>query len=143
MQHPNPLHLAKAAIAARSQSYAPYSQFAVGAALLAQDGTVYTGCNIENAAYSVCICAERTALYKAVSEGAQTFAAIAIAGAPTANTSEQNLPLCPPCGVCRQALSEFCSGDMPVFLVHGNEEYQQHTLSELLPVSFGQKNLEN
>ena len=116
---------------ARRNAYAPYSGFRVGAALLTKDGRVYTGCNIENAAYSPTCCAERVAVFRAVSEGAREFAAIAIVGghhdAPDA--------VCAPCGVCRQVLSEFCSADFRVLL--GNvEEIRAYKLSELLPLSF-------
>ena len=94
--------LIKQAIEARKQSYCPYSGFAVGAALLCGDGTVYTGCNIENASYSPTNCAERTAFFKAVSEGKREFVAIAIVG------GSEELQKCYPCGVCRQVMSEFC-----------------------------------
>lgn len=133
--------LARAAVDARRLSYSPYSHFAVGAALLAEDGTLYTGGNIENAAYSVCNCAERTALFKAVSEGRTRFTALAVAGGP-AGANEADLPLCTPCGVCRQALYEFCGDALPVVLAHGNGQYRQLTLGELLPLGFGPKDLE-
>lgn len=133
--------LAKAAVAARKNAYIPYSRFAVGAALLAQNGTLYTGCNVENAAYSVCNCAERTALFKAVSEGVRHFAAIAVAGAPEANDGSGALPLCTPCGVCRQALYEFGGDTLPVILSKGTDGYEIRTLGELLPMGFGPQNL--
>ncbi|MGD9560063.1 MAG: cytidine deaminase [Oscillospiraceae bacterium] len=128
--------LAKAALEARRTAYAPYSQFAVGAALLAQDGTVYTGCNVENAAYGLSNCAERTALFKAVSAGAQRFAALAVAGGP-AGCDEAALPRCSPCGACRQALYEFGGPQLPVVLAYGGGVLEQHTLGELLPLGFG------
>lgn len=135
----NAKQLAQAALQARQSAYVPYSHFAVGAALLAEDGTIYTGGNIENAAYSVCNCAERTALFKAVSEGARHFVALAVAGGPAGQTAP--LPLCTPCGVCRQALFEFCPPAMPVVLAQAEDEYQIKTLEELLPMGFGPANL--
>ena len=104
--------LMEAALAARQHSYSPYSGFAVGAALLCRDGAVYTGCNIENAAFSPTNCAERTAFFKAVSEGEREFLAIAIVGGPSGREPEE---LCPPCGVCRQVMMEFC--DPEEFLI--------------------------
>lgn len=137
------IELANIAIEMRKKSYAPYSHFTVGAALVATDGTVFTGCNIENAAYPVGICAERTAISKAVSEGYKNFSALAIAGAPE---SKEGSDLCPPCGMCRQAIREFCDGDFPIILVNTGEKETETqikimTLSELLPESFGPDNL--
>ncbi len=131
--------LAKAALAAREKAYAPYSRFCVGAALLAEDGRVYTGCNVENAAYTPSICAERTAFAKAVSEGARRFRAIAIAGGP-----EGGLPsgYCAPCGVCRQVMAEFCGPDFAVIMARSGRDWQLRTLKELFPESFGPENLE-
>lgn len=124
--------LVKMAIEARSRAYAPYSEFHVGAALLCKDGTVYTGCNIENASYGVCNCAERTAFFKAVSEGAGDFVAIAIVGAKEGD----ELDFCPPCGVCRQVMSEFCDAEtFKIILSDGNEE-RIYTLNEILPLRF-------
>lgn len=132
--------LAAAALRARKHAYAPYSGFLVGAALLVLNGTLYTGCNIENAAYSVCNCAERTALFSAVAAGERRFRAIAVAG----GKREEQEPLssyCPPCGVCRQALSEFCeSRAFQVILVRSREDFQIFTLEELLPLRFGDQN---
>ena len=129
-------HLVALAEEARKKSYSPYSRFCVGAALLCKDGKVYTGCNIENAAYTPTNCAERTAIFKAVSEGETEFEAIAIVGGREGETS----PLCAPCGVCRQVIAEFCDKDFKIIL--GNEEsYSVHTLSSLLPYSFGKKDL--
>ena len=119
--------LIKAAHAARDNSYSPYSGFKVGAALLCKSGKVYTGCNIENAAFSATVCAERTALFKAVSEGEREFTAIAVVG---------NTDLCFPCGVCRQALSEFCGGGFKVYLEREGKAVS-YTLGELLPGRFG------
>ena len=116
---------------ARKTAYAPYSKFKVGCALLAKSGKVYTGINIENASYSPTNCAERTAFFKAVSEGEREFESIAICGGMGEKADE----ICAPCGVCRQVMSEFCKGDFIVIL--GNsEKYETHTLSELLPLSF-------
>ncbi|MDL2323624.1 cytidine deaminase [Ruminococcaceae bacterium OttesenSCG-928-A16] len=131
--------LAAAAVAARSNSYSPYSGFAVGAALLCANGAVYTGCNVENAAYSVTNCAERTALFAAVNAGQRTFVALAVAGGPAAQ--QPPLPACPPCGVCRQALYEFTGPGLPVVLAQTETDYTITTLGALLPQGFGPANL--
>lgn len=124
--------LMETAIAQREKAYVPYSHFRVGAALLAEDGTVYTGCNIENSTYGAANCAERTAFFKAVSEGERKFAAICIAGGP-----EGSNPIpCPPCGICRQVMSEFCGPDFPLILVQSSTDYRIVTLGELLPEAF-------
>ena len=115
----------------RAVAYAPYSCFTVGAALLTDSGKVYTGCNIENAAFSPTVCAERVALFKAVSEGERRFTALAIAGGKNGETADIT-----PCGVCRQTLLEFCAADMPIYLVCANGEIQTMTLGELLPFGF-------
>lgn len=120
------------AVKAMDNSYSPYSSFRVGAALLTADGKVYTGCNIENASYTPTVCAERTAFFKAVSEGEREFAMIAIAGGKGGKIED----ICPPCGVCRQVMAEFCTPDFPVLLVKGGGEYEKYSLSELLPLSF-------
>ena len=117
---------------AMTRSYSPYSGFKVGAALLCRDGTVYQGCNIENAAFSPTICAERTAIFKAVSEGKRDFAAIAICGGKDGVITGYF----PPCGVCRQVMTEFCSGDFPIYLAGVDGAWQVKTLAELLPLSF-------
>ena len=117
---------------AMTRAYAPYSGFKVGAALLCQDGTVYQGCNIENAAFSPTVCAERTAIFKAVSEGKREFAAIAVCGGKDGVITG----LFPPCGVCRQVMAEFCGADFPVYLADANGVWEKKTLSELLPLSF-------
>ncbi|MBQ0059635.1 MAG: cytidine deaminase [Lachnospiraceae bacterium] len=117
---------------AMTKAYAPYSHFHVGAALLAKNGQIFTGCNIENASYGVCNCAERTALFKAVSEGVREFQAIVIVGGMNGNSTD----FCPPCGVCRQALSEFCGPDMKVLLLKGQDQVKYMTLGELLPEAF-------
>ena len=131
--------LIRAALEARKLAYTPYSHFQVGAALLTRDGRIYTGCNIENAAYAPTICAERTALFKAVSEGVRGFEAIAIVGS---KEGEVNRVVTSPCGVCRQALYEFCRPDMPVIMAKTEEDYLVMTLGELLPMGFGPANLE-
>lgn len=123
--------LIRKAFEARENSYSPYSGFRVGAALLCGDGTVYTGCNIENRAYGPTNCAERTAFFKAVSEGRREFAAIAIVG----GSGEPEW--CYPCGVCRQVMAEFCSAEeFQIICAKSEEEYQMFTLGELLPVMF-------
>ena len=125
--------LAQAAVDAKALSYSPYSGFRVGAALLGKSGTVYTGCNIESAAYSPTNCAERTALFKAVSEGEREFAAIAVAG--SAEGAEPNY--CYPCGVCRQMLKEFVQDDLVVIIAKSAEDYRVHSFGEILPFGFG------
>lgn len=123
------------ALAAREQAYAPYSGFAVGAALLAEDGSVWRGCNVENAAFGAGCCAERTALWKAVSEGRRRFTAICVVGGPM---GRKTLPCCPPCGICRQALREFVSPeDFELILAQDEAHYQEMKLEQLLPLSFG------
>ena len=129
--------LVKKAIEMTNRSYAPYSHFHVGAALLAKDGSVWTGCNIENAAYGPSNCAERTAVFKAVSEGVLEFEAIAIAGGPEDSNGKPVIQdFCPPCGVCRQVLSEFCKSDFKIILVNGAGQEKVFTLGQLLPESF-------
>ncbi len=120
------------AVGMRDSAYAPYSRFTVGAALLCTDGKVYTGCNIENAAFSPTVCAERVALFKAVSEGERVFTALAVAGGKAGEAADIT-----PCGVCRQTLSEFCAPTMPVYLVQGDGTIKTVTLGELLPMHFG------
>ena len=127
------------AFEAREKAYAPYSRFAVGAALQCADGTVYTGCNIENAAYSVGICAERTALCKAVSDGKRDFARIVVCGG---RQGEDATEYCAPCGLCRQALAEFCGGDFEVLLPAKGKVTKRFRFAQLLPEAFGPKNLE-
>ena len=131
--------LCLAALDAMKYAYVPYSRHTVGAALLTRDGRVYKGCNIENAAYGPTNCAERTAFFKAVSEGERSFAAIAICGGLEGNVNG----LFPPCGVCRQVMREFCSLDFTVLLIEKREPltYRKYTLGELLPVSFGPEDL--
>ena len=126
--------LIKKCLEARKSAYVPYSHFAVGAALLCADGKVYTGCNIENASFSPTVCAERTAFFKAVSEGVRQFAAIAIAGGPD---GAEELDFCPPCGICRQVMEEFCGPDFRIILGNTSGELKCLTLAELLPYGFG------
>ena len=129
--------LIKTATEMTKRSYVPYSHFHVGAALLDSNGKVWTGCNIENAAYGPSNCAERTAVFKAVSEGARSFEAITIVGGPEdENGKVQIQDFCPPCGVCRQVLSEFCDREFKIILANGNGEQKVFTLAELLPESF-------
>lgn len=130
------LELMNMAVEARERAYAPYSGFRVGAALLGKSGKVYTGCNVENAGYSPTNCAERTALFKAVSEGEQEFLSIAIVG----GKSETIADFCAPCGVCRQALAEFCDGDFRVVL-GTPEKIRVYSFAELLPFAFGKSDL--
>ena len=126
------LALIEQAKAALRHSYSPYSHFCVGAALLTADGKVFTGCNVENAAFGPSICAERTAFCKAVSEGERHFSAIAIVGGKEGVISD----FCPPCGVCRQVMSEFCKGDFRIILTDGSN-IKTWTLDQLLPERFG------
>lgn len=119
-------------------SYTPYSNFKVGAALLSKNGTIYTGCNIENAAYTPTNCAERTAFFKAVSEGVKEFQAICVVGGKDGGLTEY----APPCGVCRQVMMEFCNPEkFQVILAVSPEKYQIFTLREILPLGFGPDNL--
>ena len=128
------------AFAARRMAYTPYSHFQVGAALLTADGRIYRGCNIENAAYTPTNCAERTAFFKAVSEGEREFTAIAIVGGAE-NATE--FDWCAPCGVCRQVMEEFWDeSTFEIVLARSVEEYEVYTLGELLPKGFGPHNLQ-
>ena len=124
--------LCLSAIKSRQAAYSPYSDYKVGAALICVNGKVYTGCNIENASYGATVCAERTAFFKAVSEGERDFSAIAVAGGKGDELSDKFLP----CGICRQVMSEFCKPDFTVLVVTGNNSYKEFTLSELLPNAF-------
>ncbi|MGI5946706.1 MAG: cytidine deaminase [Lachnospiraceae bacterium] len=132
--------LVEEALKARKFSYSPYSGFQVGAALLAKDGQIFTGCNIESASYTPSNCAERTAFFKAVSQGVREFEAIAVVGGPK---GAKNLDYCTPCGVCRQVMMEFCDPrTFQVIVAKNPEEYQVFTLEEILPMGFGPKDLE-
>ena len=130
--------LIKMAFEARKLSYSPYSDFKVGAALLAGDGKVYTGCNIENAGFTATNCAERTAFFKAVSSATYDFDKIAIVG----SKDDQSFDYAAPCGVCRQVMMEFCNPKtFQIILAISTEEYKVYTLEELLPLGFGPMNL--
>ena len=130
--------LIQSALNARQKAYAPYSGFKVGAALIAKNGTVYDGCNIENASYSCTNCAERTAFFKAVSEGITEFKAIAIVG----GLGETPDKPCSPCGVCRQVMFEFCDYDeFDVIMAISVDEYEVVKLKDLMPYSFSAENL--
>ena len=119
-------------------SYTPYSNFKVGAALLAKNGEIYTGCNIENASYTPTNCAERTAFFKAVSEGVRDFQAICIVGGKDGNLTGYTAP----CGVCRQVMMEFCNPKtFQIILAVDKERYEIYTLEELMPLGFGPLNL--
>ena len=131
--------LIRAAFAAQKFAYVPYSRFHVGAALRAKDGRVFGGCNIENAGYTPTNCAERTALFKAVSEGVREFDAIAIVGS---KVGETNTLVTGPCGVCRQALYEFGGPALTVIMAKSEDDYIVTTLGELLPYGFGPANLD-
>ena len=126
--------LARAALKARESAYCPYSNFSVGAALLTVSGRIWTGCNIENAAFGPGTCAERTAVFKAVSEGEREFAALAVTGGMQGNEPER---FCAPCGICRQVLAEFCGPEFLLLFVKSETEIEEHTLGELLPQAFG------
>lgn len=121
------------ALEARKNAYVPYSDFRVGAALLSDSGEIYTGCNIENSAYTPTNCAERTAFFKAVSEGVRSFRAICIAGGPGEREPEEP---CPPCGVCRQVMLEFCGPEFEVILAVNGQQYEVYTLDRLAPMGF-------
>lgn len=124
--------LLKLAREAMQRAYAPYSGFWVGAALLTKSGKVYTGCNIENAAFSPTNCAERTAFFKAISEGEREFEAIAVVGGQEGVVTG----LCPPCGVCRQVMQEFCSPAFKIYMGKEQDGYETVTLRDLLPYGF-------
>ncbi len=129
--------LVEFAFEARKKSYSPYSGFAVGAALLCSDGIVYTGCNIENSAFSPTVCAERTAFFKAVSEGKYEFVKIAVVGGHSDSGVIENF--CSPCGVCRQVMKEFCKADFEIIMAKTPDNYNVMTLSQLLPASFDKR----
>lgn len=130
--------LIRRALLARERAYTPYSHFQVGAALLTRTGTVYPGCNIENAAYTPTNCAERTAFFSAVAQGERDFAAIAIVGGPQGGVLDYTAP----CGVCRQVMMEFCDPDIfRILAARSPEDYRVFTLRELMPQSFGPADL--
>ena len=124
------------ALEARRKSYSPYSGFAVGAALLCVNGKVFTGCNIENSGYSATNCAERTAFFKAVSEGEREFAKIAVVGGDAENAPQN---YCSPCGICRQVMREFCEPDFEIIIAKNESDYKSVTLADLLPMSFDKR----
>ncbi len=127
--------LIRAALKARENSYAPYSHYQVGAAVLTDQGEIVTGCNVENASYGACCCAERTAVFKAVSQGKTSFQAIAVAGGAQGRAPED---FAWPCGICRQVLHEFAGGKgMTVIVAKSQEEFVEYPLGELLPHGFG------
>lgn len=128
--------LASLAKNAMEKAYSPYSGYKVGAALLCKDGSVYTGCNVENASFSATNCAERTAFFKAASEGKREFSALAICGGKDGVIEG----LFPPCGVCRQVMREFCEDDFKIHLLT-KEGIETYTLRELFPVSFAPKTI--
>lgn len=129
--------LIKLALEARKNAYSPYSGCKVGAALLTADGAVYTGCNIENASFGLTVCAERTALFKAVSDGKKDFEKIAVAG----GRAEKPETYFYPCGACRQVLSEFCGSGFKVITAASEDDYAVNSLNELLPFSFGREDV--
>ncbi|HAS38610.1 MAG TPA: cytidine deaminase [Ruminococcaceae bacterium] len=130
--------LCAAAIKAMGNAYVPYSGYKVGAALLTADGKIFIGCNIENAAYSPTVCAERVAFFKAISSGERKFKAIAVAGGKNGKIEGAF----PPCGVCRQVMAEFCSPDFAILVVTGTDSYKKYSLSDLLPEAFTPKNID-
>ena len=131
--------LIRLAYEAQKRSYSPYSGFQTGAALETADGKVYQGCNIENAGYTPSNCAERTAFFKAVSEGERSFTRIAVVG----NYPGKPGDYCAPCGVCRQVMREFCApDDFKIYLAKSPENYREFTLEQILPMGFGPENLE-
>ena len=133
-----PIELVNLAIEAREHSYCPYSNFAVGAALMTKDGKIYQGCNIENSAFSPTNCAERTAFFTAVYQGEREFEAIAVVGGKAGQPVSE---LCAPCGVCRQVMREFCKDDFKIYLSKGDGTYVEVKLTELLPFGFTEFNL--
>ena len=133
----NNKELINKAIEAMTQSYSPYSNFMVGAALLTSSGKVYTGCNIENASFSPTNCAERTAFFKVISEGERGFSKIAVVGGINGNITDYTFP----CGVCRQVMREFCNDDFFVIIAKTEDDYFEYKLSELLPHSFTSSDL--
>ena len=135
----NTPNLIKQALQARNFAYAPYSHFAVGAALVTEDNKVYTGCNIESSAFTPSNCAERTAFFKAISEGNKKFKSIVVVGDFEGKPVKQ---LCPPCGMCRQVMMEFCEPEtFEIIVANSNGETQMFKLKDLLPFGFGPSNL--
>ncbi len=133
----NDKELVKVAFDAMQKAYAPYSGYKVGAALLSKSGAVYTGCNIENASYSPTNCAERTAFFKAISEGEREFSKIAIVGGKDGVVTDMFMP----CGVCRQVMAEFCDSDFRIIVARSEDDFTVFPLSELLPFGFSKNNI--
>lgn len=133
----NNKELVKAAFDAMQKAYAPYSSYKVGAALLSVDGKLYTGCNVENAAYGPTNCAERTAFFKAISEGEREFLKIAVVGGKDGNVTDLFMP----CGVCRQVMAEFCDNDFEIIVARSEDDFISFTLSSILPYGFSKKNI--
>ena len=133
----NNKELVKAAFDAMSKAYAPYSGYTVGAALLGKSGVVYTGCNVESASSSPTNCAERTAFFKAISEGEREFSKIAIVGGKAGNVTDMFMP----CGVCRQVMAEFCDDDFEIIVALTPDDFKSFTLKELLPFGFSKNNI--
>ena len=125
------------AVKAAEKSYSKYSGFSVGASLLTAEGKVFNGCNIENASFTPTVCAERTAVFKAVSEGEREFLKLAVVGGKGGKTGG----IAQPCGVCRQVLREFCQDDFEIIFVKDEDSFEKHTLSQILPFSFRPENL--
>ncbi len=130
--------LVKLAFSAMKQAYAPYSGYMVGAALLAKSGKIYTGCNVENAAYGPTNCAERTAFFKAISEGEREFLKIAITGGKNGVVTDKFMP----CGVCRQVMAEFCESDFEVIVAISEDDFSAYMLKDLLPFGFSKNNID-
>ena len=130
--------LIEMALKVKRIAYAPYSGFFVGAALLSENGNIYTGCNIENASYGATNCGERTAFFKAISEGEREFVAIAIVGS---RKEDEISTYAFPCGICRQIMKEFCKDDFLILIAKDEDDYQEFTLADLLPYGFGGENL--
>ena len=120
------------AIKSMNNAYSPYSGYEVGAALLCDNGKVFTGCNVENSSYGATVCAERTAIFKAVSDGERDFSMLAVAGGKENELSDKFLP----CGICRQVMAEFCKPEFTILVVTGQSTYKEFALSELLPNAF-------
>lgn len=134
----NNKELVKLAFSAMQMAYAPYSGYKVGAALLAKSGKVYSGCNIESASYSPTNCAERTAFFKAISEGEREFSKIAIVGGKDGVVTSPFMP----CGVCRQVMAEFCDDDFEIIVADSSDSFKEFKLPELLPFGFSKNNIE-
>ena len=131
--------LIQKAMDARMHAYAPYSNFLVGCVLECEDGRLFTGCNIENAAFGPSNCAERTAFFSAINEGATQFRRIVIVGGKRNSSLEQ----CSPCGICRQVMAEFCDDSFEIIMARSENDFCQMSLGDLLPMHFGKHNLED